>query len=104
MRRSILLSALAGPLAVLASVGSASAQTVDVEVYSGPRASYYSYSEPAYGYRYREPAYGYSSTYEDDDDRTVVIRRTYRRVNCGTYRYWDGTGCVDRRLEALDRY
>lgn len=99
MRRSILLSSLAGALALFGGVGTASAQAVDVDVYSGPAASSYNrYRDPGYGYR--GPVYGYTST-DDDDDQTVVVRRTYRG-NCGTYHYWDGTACVDARVVPPD--
>lgn len=92
------------------SAGAASAQTV---IYTdGP--VYYGYADGPAPYAYRSgydvynfgerPAsrkdeisgprvYGYVRRV-DPDDRYVEV---YRNGGCGTYRYWDGSGCVDAR-------
>jgi len=102
MRRSMLASAAAAVLTIMAGPGNASAQSV--EIYVGPGAPYEGYSygyERPYRYGYGPRVYGYSS----DDDTTIVRTAPRNRGGCGTYYYWNGDRCADaRELEPRNRY
>jgi hypothetical protein len=88
MQRLVLLAAAAAALA--ASYGTAVAQGVGVELYSGPRYDTY-YDDR---YERRTPrVYGY---YRDAE--VVEPGVSVRPSNCGQFRYWNGTACVDARI------
>lgn len=79
-------------VAMVGGYGSASAQSVGVEVYGGPRY------QPYYQERYERSAprvYGYYR----DDDTVYEPRVIVRPSNCGQYRYWNGTRCADARFQ-----
>jgi hypothetical protein len=89
MQRLVLLAASAAALA--ASYGTTLAQSVGVELYSGPRYDTYYYDDR---HERRTPrVYGY---YRDAEvvEPGVVLRPS----NCGQFRYWNGTACVDARI------
>ena len=90
MRQLILLATAAA--AIAASGGSAFAQSVGLEVYTGPR--YDSYYYDRYERRPGPRVYGY---YQDD---SVVVERgvVSRPSSCGQFRYWDGSRCADARI------
>jgi hypothetical protein len=94
--RFALLTAAAAAMASLAAAGSASAQ-VGFGVYIGPSGYYddYDYAPPP-------RAYGYTSTYEYGARPDVVVRVPARRSGCGEYFYWNGTQCVDARVNPPD--
>jgi hypothetical protein len=89
MQRLVLLAAAAAALA--ASYGTAVAQSVGVELYSGPRYDTY-YDDR--NERRAPHVYGYYR------DAVVVVapRVIVRPSNCGQFRYWNGTACVDARI------
>ncbi len=92
MSRSI-IRALAAAAAAVALHGSASAQSVGVEVYADPAPDYY--APPGYSveYGYAPPFYGYAPPPEGP----VIMMRPAWRNGCGVFRYWDGVQCVDAR-------
>jgi hypothetical protein len=97
MRRIFILAAAAA--ALIGGYGSASAQSVGVEVYSGPQYGTY-YYDGRYDTRPGPRVYGY---YQDDADEVVVAPRAEPRIvvrpgNCGQFRYWNGTSCADARV------
>lgn len=103
MRRSILITALAGAAAVL-SYASASAQSVGVGVYAGPSYGTYGYDTYGYGpayrgrtvrsYEYGPRVYGYAS---NDPPVDADVDRPARSGGCGTYYFWNGSYCEDAR-------
>ncbi|KAB2913717.1 MAG: hypothetical protein F9K29_15945 [Hyphomicrobiaceae bacterium] len=101
MRRSIALAVCMAAAALLGSHAGASAQSVGIEIYTGPPPAPYAYSyEPSHRvrYGYRPHVYGYVRD-DDRDDADIVIERPAYRGGCGIYRYWNGERCVDARYE-----
>ena len=88
---------LAATLVGFASFGTASAQSVGVEVHAGASPYYYSERSDGY-YRYAPPpaprVYGYSREAVGPD---VVV--PLRPSNCGEFHYWNGVRCADARVE-----
>ena len=95
MRHPMLLPLAAAAVAIVAGYGTASAQSVGVEVYRGD--PYYSYG---YDSRYeRSPrVYGYYRSDTDLPDVAIQVRPS----TCGQYRYWNGTYCADARVNPPD--
>jgi hypothetical protein len=89
--RTIFVTAIAAA-GILAGATGAFAQTVGVEVYSGPRYDPYYYDR--FDARPAPRVYGY---YRDDDQ--VSGRVFVRPGNCGEFRYWDGMRCADARVD-----
>lgn len=94
---------------VLAAAGlaltaaSAQAQSVGVEINTGPAYGYTTYGygpryERHYGYRAAVPmrrSYGPSYGYRSSEP--VVVEERGTGGGCGTYFYWNGDRCVDAR-------
>ena len=90
--RRVFLTALAAT-GLLVGYSSAFAQSVGLEVYTGPP------NDPYYNDRYDvrpDPrVYGY---YRDNDE--VIGGRVFvRPSNCGEFHYWDDTRCADARVD-----
>ena len=96
MRRIFVLAAAVA--ALIGGYGSASAQGVGVEVYSGPGYGT-SYYDGRYDTRPGPRVYGYTQ-YDADDDVVAPAepRILVRPGNCGQFRYWNGTSCADARV------
>ena len=92
MRRSLLITTAIAALAF--SYGTASAQSVGVEVYTGPRYEMYPYGDH-YQHRPGTRVYGY---YQENDEPRIMVRPS----NCGQFRYWNGKACVDARVTPPD--
>jgi hypothetical protein len=56
---------------------------------------------PDQGYYYYEEYETTPRVYEYRSDRPVVVHPV-RPANCGEYRYWNGTRCVDARVVPPD--
>ena len=85
MRRSVILTALAGSVSLAAWGGTASAQGVGVDLYVGPPAAYdpyYGDYRGYYGYGYGPRVYGY---YEERNERHLRQPDDYRT---GSRRWW----------------
>ena len=89
MQRLLCLATAAAALAL--SAGAGYAQSVDVEINSGP--AYTSDYYGPYGDRRGGRAYGYRAR-EVVVEPQVILRPT----SCGQYHYWDGTACADARV------
>ncbi len=91
--RTLFLSAIA-TAGLAASYGTASAQNGGVEVDIGPRYDNYDLDRRGY-VRPGERVYGY---YRDGN---IVVERgaVLRPLNCGEFRYWNGTRCADARVD-----
>ena len=100
MSKPILFAFLA--LAGTFGTTAASAQSVGVYVGPGYTGPYY---DDYYDYGYAGPVYagprvyGYVQRREAARDPEVIGNRasTTRDGDCGTYRYWNGSECVDAR-------
>ncbi len=90
--RTAFLSAIAAA-GLAASYGTAYAQR-GVEVDTGPRYDNSYYDRPAYA-RPGARVYGYSR------DGNIVVEQgaLLRPLNCGEFRYWNGTRCADARVD-----
>ena len=90
--REVLLGAA---IAAFAGYGTASAQSVGVEVYSGAP---YSYTDDDYYFYQSTPrVYGYTSDVVEPD---VIVRA--RPASCGEFRSWNGERCADARVNPPD--
>lgn len=99
MKRSIIMAAAVACASIGLWGSSATAQSVGLQIYAGPSP------DRSYRYDYRDGprVYGYSRTYDEpsvnyefsasDDDANYPRRAG----GCGTYRFWDGSQCVDAR-------
>jgi hypothetical protein len=88
--RTVFVTALTAG-GILVGYSSAFAQTVGVEVYTGPR--YNPYYNDRYDARPAPRVYDYYRDNEEVSGRVLV-----RPGNCGEFRYWDGMRCADARV------
>lgn len=95
MCRSMLVTAAAGAICLVAASGSALAQ-YRTYYESGPSFGVTIYPDGPrfYGYRYGPRVYGYYRYYDEPD---YAVSYPRYRGGCGVYRYWDGWRCVDSR-------